>query len=51
MKFMAWKLGFSTNEVSVTFTDRTLGASKMSGNIVFEALFGVLKMRLRGLPK
>ena len=51
MKFMAWKLGFSTNEVSVTFTDRTLGASKMSGNIVYEALFGVLKMRLRGLPK
>lgn len=51
MKFMAWKLGFSIKEVSVIFTDRTLGASKMSGNIVYEALFGVLKMRLRGLPK
>jgi dolichol-phosphate mannosyltransferase len=51
MKFMAWKLGFSIKEVSVIFTDRTLGASKMSGNIVYEALFGVLKMKLRGLPK
>lgn len=51
MKFIAWKLGFSIKEVSVIFTDRTLGASKMSGNIVYEALFGVLKMRLRGLPK
>ena len=50
MKFMAWKLGFSIKEVSVIFTDRTLGTSKMSGNIVYEALFGVLKMRLRGLP-
>ena len=51
MKFIAWKHRFSIKEVSVIFTDRTLGTSKMSGNIVYEALFGVLKMRLRGLPK
>jgi len=51
MKFIAWKHHFSIKEVSVIFTDRTLGTSKMSGNIVYEALFGVLKMRLRGLPK
>jgi dolichol-phosphate mannosyltransferase len=51
MKFKAWKHKFKIKEVSVIFTDRSLGASKMSGNIVFEALFGVIKMRLKGLPK
>lgn len=51
MKFKAWKHKFKINEVSVIFTDRTLGTSKMSGNIVFEALFGVIRMRLKGLPK
>ncbi len=51
MKFKAWKHGFNIKEVSVIFTDRDLGASKMSGNIVSEALFGVIKMRLKGLPK
>ena len=51
MKFKAWKHKFKIKEVSVIFTDRDLGASKMSGNIVSEALFGVIKMRLKGLPK
>ena len=51
MKFKAWKHKFKIKEVSVIFTDRTLGTSKMSGNIVSEALFGVLKMRINGLPK
>ncbi|QOD59932.1 polyprenol monophosphomannose synthase [Polaribacter haliotis] len=51
MKFKAWKHGFNIKEVSVVFTDRTLGNSKMSGNIVSEALFGVIKMRINGLPK
>ncbi len=51
MKYKAWKHGFTIKEVSVIFTDRTLGESKMSGGIVYEALFGVIKMRLKGLPK
>ena len=51
MKFKAWKHGFNIKEVSVIFTDRTLGTSKMSGNIIYEALFGVIKMKLKGLPK
>jgi len=51
MKFKAWKHGFNIKEVSVIFTDRDLGTSKMSGNIVYEALFGVIKMKLKGLPK
>jgi dolichol-phosphate mannosyltransferase len=51
MKFKAWKHKFTIKEVSVIFTDRDLGTSKMSGNIVTEALFGVIKMKLKGLPK
>ncbi|ARV15956.1 polyprenol monophosphomannose synthase [Polaribacter sp. SA4-12] len=51
MKFKAWKHGYNVKEVSVVFTDRTLGTSKMSGNIISEALFGVIKMKLKGLPK
>ncbi len=51
MKFKAWKHKFNIQEVSVIFTDRTLGESKMSGSIVYEALFGVLKLRLKGIPK
>lgn len=49
MKFKAWKHKFTIKEVSVVFTDRTLGESKMNGSIVYEALFGVIKMRLKGL--
>lgn len=51
MKYKAWKHGFNIKEVSVIFTDRTLGTSKMSGSIVTEAIFGVIKLRLKGLPK
>ncbi|CAL2089384.1 Polyprenol monophosphomannose synthase [Tenacibaculum sp. 190524A02b] len=51
MKYKAWKHKFNIKEVSVIFTDRTKGESKMSGGIVYEALFGVIKMRLKGLPK
>ena len=51
MKFKALKHKFNLKEVSVVFTDRTLGESKMSGSIVYEALFGVIKMRFSRLPK
>tara|TARA_B100000795_G_C22701188_1_gene399705 strand:+ start:180 stop:896 length:717 start_codon:yes stop_codon:yes gene_type:complete len=49
MKFKAWKHKFNIKEVSVIFTDRTLGSSKMNDGIIYEALFGVIKMRLKGL--
>lgn len=50
MKFKAWKHGFNMKEVSVIFTDRTLGESKMNRSIISEAIFGIIKMRLKGLP-
>lgn len=51
MKFKAWKKGFKHKEVSIIFTDRKKGTSKMSGSIISEAVFGVIKMRLENLPK
>ncbi|MFK7934422.1 MAG: polyprenol monophosphomannose synthase [Saprospiraceae bacterium] len=47
MKFAARMLGFKIQEVPITFTDRVEGVSKMSSNIVKEAVFGVLQMRFR----
>lgn len=46
MKFKAWKKEFKHKEVSIIFTDRKKGTSKMSGSIISEAVFGVIKMRL-----
>lgn len=51
MKYKAWKHGFNIKEVSVIFTDRVLGKSKLSKGIIKEAVFGVIKMRINGLPK
>ena len=49
MKFAAHLLGFKIVEVPITFTDRIEGSSKMSKNIVREAILGVLQMRYRSL--
>ncbi|MFI3279740.1 MAG: polyprenol monophosphomannose synthase [Rikenellaceae bacterium] len=47
MKYSAIKLGFKLAEVSIIFTDRQEGTSKMSSGIFGEAFFGVLKLPLR----
>ncbi len=49
MKFNAWKRKFKHKEVSIIFTDRKRGTSKMSTSIISEAVFGVIKMKLKGL--
>ncbi len=49
MKFTAWKLGYKIVEVPIIFTDRKLGASKMTGGIFNEALWGVLGMKFRSI--
>ncbi len=49
MKFTAWKLGYNIVEIPIIFTDRRLGASKMTGGIFNEALWGVLGMKLRSI--
>jgi dolichol-phosphate mannosyltransferase len=49
MKFKAYLAGFQIVEVPVIFTDRTRGTSKMSGSIIWEAVFGVIKMKVNSL--
>ena len=51
MKFKSWKYGFNLVEVPVIFTDRTEGTSKMSGGIFFEAVFGVIQMKVKSFFK
>jgi dolichol-phosphate mannosyltransferase len=46
---LAWrvaKMGLKVSEVPVTFVERELGSSKMSGNIVIEAMLNVTKWGL-----
>ena len=51
MKFAAHTLGFKITEVPITFTDRIEGTSKMSKNIVSEAVLGVIKMKLQSFSR
>ena len=46
MKYNAHKLGFKIKEVPITFKDREEGTSKMSSNIIGEAIKGVIAMRM-----
>jgi len=45
MKFTAWKYKFNVVEIPIIFTDRKEGSSKMSGGIVSEAIFGVIRLK------
>ncbi len=49
MKFKAFLAGFKITEVPVIFTDRTKGESKMSKGIIAEAVFGIIKMKLKSV--
>ncbi len=49
MKFAVWKLGFKIKEVPITFTDRKLGASKMTKGIIKEGILGVLNIQWHSL--
>ena len=51
MKYKAHTKGWKIKEVPVVFTDRTKGQSKMTSGIISEAVFGVLKLRIKHLFK
>lgn len=51
MKYSAWRLGLRVGEVSIIFTERRRGASKMSGGIFGEAFFGVMKLPWRRIRR
>lgn len=49
MNFKAWKRGFRIQELPIVFTDRTVGKSKMSRKIMFEAAYMVWKLKFMSL--
>ncbi len=49
MKFTAYKCGFKLKEIPIIFVNRIEGASKMSGGIFGEALFGVIQLKWNSL--
>jgi dolichol-phosphate mannosyltransferase len=49
MKYRAYLKKFNIEEISIIFTDREKGKSKMSSSIVWEAVFGVFSMKLRSI--
>ncbi|TKD65406.1 polyprenol monophosphomannose synthase [Flavobacterium sp. ASW18X] len=49
MKFRAYLKKFNIEEVSIIFTDRVNGKSKMSTSIIWEAIFGVIAMKFRSI--
>ena len=51
MKYTAWRLGFNIKEVSIIFTERREGISKMSGGIFSEAFWGVMGLRFRKIRR
>ena len=46
LKYRAFKAGYQILEIPIVFVDRRAGQSKMSGRIVFEAIFRVWQMLL-----
>ena len=46
MNFRAWRLGATIKEESIIFIDRTIGESKMSSTIMYEAIWMVWRLRL-----
>ena len=44
LSYQAWLRGNRVREIPITFADRTAGKSKMSGQIVREALWMVWRM-------
>jgi len=49
MKYKAWKSGFKLIEVPIIFTNREFGESKINTNIMGEAVFGIIMLRIKNI--
>jgi len=49
MNYKAWRKGFRLFEHPIIFMDRTLGQSKMSKNIIYEAIWMVWRLKFQAL--
>ena len=51
MKFKLWKKNFKLKEHQIIFVNRKSGISKMDKNIILEAIFGVVRLKLNSIFK
>ena len=51
MKFKLWKKNFKLKEHQIIFVNRKLGKKKMNQNIILEAIFGVIKLKINSFFK
>ena len=51
LKYKTWKNGFKLKEYSIIFLNREKGQSKMNGSIIWEAIYGVVYLRIQTLFK
>ena len=51
LKYKAWKKGYKLKEFSIIFLNRAKGQSKMNGSIIWEAIYGVVFLRIQSLFK
>lgn len=49
MKYKAWRKKFKIVEVPIVFVNRIAGESKINSNILGEAVFGILMLRIRSI--
>lgn len=49
MKYKAWRKKFNLVEVPIVFVNRIAGESKINSNILGEAVFGILMLRIRSI--
>lgn len=49
VNFKVWRKGFRIKEIPIVFIDRTVGKSKMSRKIIWEAIWMVWRLRLKQL--
>jgi dolichol-phosphate mannosyltransferase len=47
LKYKAYRKNFKVAEIQIVFTERNLGKSKLNWRIIWEAIWGVLKLRLK----
>jgi dolichol-phosphate mannosyltransferase len=47
MKYKAWRSGFRLAEVPIIFIERKSGDSKLDWKVIREAVWGVVRLRLK----
>ncbi len=49
LNYKVWLSGLKVQEIPIIFYERRNGQSKMAGGIIFEALFAVIRLRIKSL--